>query len=520
MKSSLKITTVAAIVVATSAGALRGIPTTLSDTVWPSLAPAPTPPALKHNAAVQEMKVALAVRGAALYSRDYDGLEEEYSKDAQLYQYVARDGVALQLEGAAECAHMYAGQAPLGDVSTWTKQFNGERHLFHKVGSGSTFPDIVIETQIYDQDFKMLRQYVALAPTNASFAVSSSWNESTDAPLTQLQMELRAAYQKHNRAIQDAGIALLEGYTADAQMYQFELPSNKTTLYSGRDEIVAMYKKKASSNIGTPEQWFLHFDEIERLVFKVGTASNFPNMIYDVVLFDEQYKITNQYTAVIPIHSAPPPAVLGANTGDNERIAVVNAINTNTSTSTNTNTNSNASLVSRSNSNIASIEGDAAEVPYWNSYVKEDGVSHTARCTFSLPRTSSGAFDFTSGGSMSNFADMLPLGNLKPMLTVMPVGYHSDGHTSPNPVQLTIVLSGKVRWVFSSGEEMVLSAGDLFLEEEHFAKVGHSTENVGDTPATVLVQIAKDIPKEFLLDQHQPCQFPEAIARYWNSTKK
>lgn len=164
---------------------------------------------------------------------------------------------------------------------------------------------------------------------------------------------------------------------------------------------------------------------------------------------------------------------------------------------------------------LAKIKGSTAEVPYWNSYVKDDGLSYVAQCKFS--NFSDASF---GKGLQPNWLNWLPVGNLKPLLTVMPVGFYNAGHTSPNPVQLTIVLSGKVQWTFSSGQKIVFSPGQLFLEEEHLAKVGHETENVGDTPAVVLVMAATEITDSFVRDQHQPCRFPQAIAGYWTALQE
>jgi hypothetical protein len=160
---------------------------------------------------------------------------------------------------------------------------------------------------------------------------------------------------------------------------------------------------------------------------------------------------------------------------------------------------------------IPTVEGNTAGVPYWNSYVKEDGLSYIAQCKFS---------NFTLAafgpGIKPNFMDWLPVGSLEPLLTVMPIGFNNSGHTAPNPVQLTVILSGKVQWTWSGGQKSVLTTGEMMLEEEHLAKEGHVTTNIGDAPASVLVMMATDIPVEFLHDQHQPCRFEEAIAR-WNT---
>jgi hypothetical protein len=155
--------------------------------------------------------------------------------------------------------------------------------------------------------------------------------------------------------------------------------------------------------------------------------------------------------------------------------------------------------------NLAKIKGSTAEVPYWNSYAKDDGLSYVAQCKFSNLSDASFGKDL-----QPSWLNWLPVGNLKPLLTVMPVGFYNAGHTSPNPVQLTIVLSDKVQWTFSSGQKIVFSPGQLFLEEEHLAEVGHETENVGDTPAVVLVMAATEITDSYVRDQHQPCRFPQA----------
>ena len=65
---------------------------------------------------------------------------------------------------------------------------------FHKVGSGSTFPNIVVETQIYAAEYKMLLQLVVLAPKQARFASGGGF-VATDSSST---LQDAYAYEQHH----------------------------------------------------------------------------------------------------------------------------------------------------------------------------------------------------------------------------------------------------------------------------------------------------------------------------------
>ena len=249
---------------------------------------------------------ALAKRGAALTAKNYGQLALLYNDHAQLAQYMAAEGKTAVYNGPEECSQMYVHQPPLGEVYTWTKQVYAPLRLFHKVGTGSTFPNVVIETQIYDENFKMLQQYVVLAPKKASFDtdVISQGTGTIDT-----SSPLQTAYRRHHDAGSQgaAGLTVLgQGYANNAEMYQYVASTNHTATYKGVGEIVGMFAgliKAHTSDLPTApasKVWKIAFNEDLRLVWVVmGKGAQ---MIVDVLVFNEQYQIVRQYPAIMPIN--------------------------------------------------------------------------------------------------------------------------------------------------------------------------------------------------------------------------
>lgn len=243
------------------------------------------------------IEAALMTRGVALTEKNYTELSTYYAADSQIVQYMAREGNADIYNGPKECADMYSHQDPLGEVYTWTDQMYGPLRLFHKVGSGSTFPNIVIETQLYNPDYDMKQQLVVLAPLEAPFAAKQSEIKFVANKTSPVEM----AYEAHHDAIASNNFtAIIDGYANSAEMYQYVQAANKTMHYNSPKQITAMFEALAEKNNGNPESsaiWDIKFMEEERLCWVVVGEGD--TMIVDLLIFDGEYKIERQYPAIM-----------------------------------------------------------------------------------------------------------------------------------------------------------------------------------------------------------------------------
>ena len=184
------------------------------------------------------IEAAFMKRGVALTEKNYTELSTFYAADSQIVQYLAREGNADIYNGPKECADMYSHQDPLGEVYTWTDQMYGPLRLFHKVGSGSTFPNIVIETQLYNPDYDMKQQLVVLAPLDAPFAAKQNEIKFVANKTSPVEM----AYEAHHDAIASNNFtAIIDGYANSAEMYQYVQAANKTMHYNSPKQITAMF---------------------------------------------------------------------------------------------------------------------------------------------------------------------------------------------------------------------------------------------------------------------------------------
>mmetsp|Transcript_25790 Transcript_25790/g.26232 ORF Transcript_25790/g.26232 Transcript_25790/m.26232 type:complete len:338 (+) Transcript_25790:1687-2700(+) len=243
------------------------------------------------------IEAALVTRGAAITEKDYTELSTYYAADSQMVLYMTREGNADIYNGPEECADMYSNQDPLGKVQTLTDQMYGPLRLFHKVGSGSTFPNIVIETQLYNPDYAMKQQLVVLAPQDAPFAAKQNEIKFVANKTSPVEM----AYEAHHDAIGSNNFtALRDGYADSAEMYQYVQAENKTTHYNSPEQIITMIEALPEKNKGNPQSsviWDIKFMEEERVCWVVVGKGD--TMIVDLLIFDAEYKIKRQYPAIM-----------------------------------------------------------------------------------------------------------------------------------------------------------------------------------------------------------------------------
>lgn len=132
-------------------------------------------------------------------------------------------------------------------------------------------------------------------------------------------------------------------------------------------------------------------------------------------------------------------------------------------------------------------------VPYWQLWTDEDGVSHQDQCHMT-------EFDLASigGGADPQWKGNKTHGKMTVMTTVLPVGWTGDWHENPMP-QWIIPLSGRWSVEAMDGNRREFGAGEIsFGGDQHCkeknGRTGHRSSTVGDTPAVLMLVQFEDMP--------------------------
>ena len=154
-------------------------------------------------------------------------------------------------------------------------------------------------------------------------------------------------------------------------------------------------------------------------------------------------------------------------------------------------------ITTQNSSEITIVDGHRQpRIDFTTTYTDETGETHIAKCKF-------------EGLSFRIFAERAPpqwIGglpdNIKHIkLASLPVNYFGEWHCAPGP-QWVVTLSGAWSQETTSGDIVVMNAGDLHYDQDSDAKkmrpnqyrIGHISRTVGNEPCVqLIIQLERSI---------------------------